>query len=76
MRFGRWWAVQWGRSRLEVGVHLEPRRRVTNSGVRFGPYVDVHLPFVTVSAGRNPIYAGDADLHSSTSRGGMNGDSH
>jgi len=75
MRFGSWWAVQPGRERLlELGVHVEPRRRRTNKGVRYGPYLDLHLPGVCMSVGRNPIYAGEADLKASTSRGGVSGD--
>jgi hypothetical protein len=68
---GAWWALQWGIDRLEFGVHIEPRRRITNAGVAFGPYLDVHFPFVTVSVGRSPIHAGELDLRSSLSRGGL-----
>jgi len=74
VRYGSWWAAQWGRERLELGVHVEPRRRVTNTGVRYGPYLDLHLPGVTVSVGVNPIYAGELQLRSSLSRGGVRGD--
>lgn len=68
--------MQAGRERIEIGLHLELRRRVTNAGVSFGPYIDIHLPFVCVSVGRNPIFAGELDLRASTSRGGLNGDDH
>lgn len=72
MRYGRWWACQWDVSRLfALGVHLEPRVRRTNDGTRFGPYLDVHLPCVVASVGRNPIYAGEVDLLRSYSRGGL-----
>ena len=71
IKHGAWWAVLAGRERLELGVHVEPRSRRTNEGVRFGPYLDAHLPFVTVSVGRNPVHAGAIDLLSPTSRGGI-----
>jgi hypothetical protein len=72
VRFGSWWALQWGRDRLlEFGLHVETRQRLTNTGVRFGPYIDLHLPFVTVSLGRNPIHAGELELLRSTARGGI-----
>lgn len=76
MRFGSWWAVQWALDRpFAVGVHLEPRT-LTNStqGVRFGPYVDVHLPFLILSVGRNPIYSGEVELLVGYSRGGVSAD--
>lgn len=72
MRWGRWWAIQWGWGRLlELGVHVEPRRCRNNAGLSFGPYIDLHLPGVTVSIGNRPIYAGELDLLRSTSRGGL-----
>lgn len=71
MRYGGWWAVQW-QPGISLGVHLEPRCRVTNAGVRYGPYVDVHAGPLVLSVGRNPIYAGEIDLLRSFSRGGLN----
>jgi hypothetical protein len=47
---------------------------MTNGGVRYGPYVDLHVGPVIASVGRNPIYAGEIDLLQSYSRGGLNGD--
>jgi len=77
MRYGRFWAVQYGRERLlEIGMHFEPRGRSTNSGIRFGPYLDLHLPGVTISLGRNPIYAGEIELRNSASPGGIDADRH
>lgn len=70
MHYGRWWAVQWSIDRtLSIGVHIEPRTRHCNDGTPFGPYLDVHLPGVTLSLGRNPIYAGD-EVSRSDTRGG------
>lgn len=70
MRYGRWWAVQ-RHAGLSLGVHLELRARRTNAGTRYGPYVDLHVgPFV-VSVGVNPIHAGELDLLTSFSRGGL-----
>lgn len=76
MRWGAWWAVQTARSigPVNFGAHVELRARATNAGVRYGPYLDVHLPFAVVSVGRNPIYAGELDLLRSYARGGVNAD--
>lgn len=70
MRYGAWWAAQW-QPGISLGVHVELRTRVTNSGVRFGPYIDVHVGPLVLSIGRNPIYAGEVDLLQSYSRGGL-----
>lgn len=73
---GAWWAVQWHPS-ISVGFHLEPRWTLrTNSGIPYGPYLDLHLPCLTVSIGRNPIYAGELDLLKSYSRGGLCANCH
>jgi hypothetical protein len=76
MRWGAWWAVQTAASigPFSLGVHVELRARHTNAGVRYGPYLDLHLPFCVVSVGRNPIYAGEVDLLQSYSRGGISAD--
>ena len=76
MKYGRWWAFQRSTG-FSVGVHIEFRRRRTNSGIPFGPYFDLHLPpsFI-LSIGVNPIYAGDMDLIASYSRGGLNANSY
>jgi hypothetical protein len=73
MRWGRWWAVQWARSigPLNLGLHVELRRRPLNGGGTYGPYVDLHLPFCVCSVGNNPIYAGEVELVRSYSRGGL-----
>jgi len=70
VRYGSWWAVQ-RNGGLSLGVHLEPFAHRTNDGVRYGPYLDLHLIQWVVSIGVNPIYAGDAHLHASYSRGGL-----
>lgn len=63
-------------SGLSLGIHFEHRSRLTSSGKRFGPYLDVHFPGVVLSFGRNPIYAGELDLLVSYSRGGLNANYH
>lgn len=70
MRYGSWWAVQRNHG-LSLGVHLELRRRRTNDGTRYGPYLDLHVVQWVVSVGVNPIYAGALDLRTSYSRGGI-----
>lgn len=76
MRYGSWWAVQW-QPAISAGFHLEPRWWLrTNSGVCYGPYLDLHLGPLVLSVGRNPIYAGEVDLLKSYARGGLNGDRH
>lgn len=74
MWYGPWWAVQ--PNGLSLGLHLELKRRRTNSGIHFGPYIDLHLPGAVFSVGRNPIYAGELDLIRSYSRGGKRADGH
>lgn len=73
MRYGSWWAVQ-RNAGLGLGLHFELRTRVTNAGVRYGPYLDLHIGQAVLSIGRNPIYAGEVDLIQSYSRGGISGD--
>lgn len=75
-KYGSWWAIQYGLERIEIGVHVEPFTKVTNSGVKYGPYIDIHLPFVTLSFGRNPIYAGELHLKTAIHRGGLNANDH
>lgn len=77
LRHGRWWAFQSGSciGPVNLGVHADFRSRVrARDGMRYGPYLDVHLPFCVVSLGRNPAYAGELDLLASFSRGGLRGD--
>jgi len=70
MRYGSWWAIQ-RNSGLSLGVHLEVRSHVSGVGVRYGPYVDLHVIQWVVSVGVNPIYAGELHLKASYSRGGI-----
>lgn len=75
--YGRWWAFQMAAciGPVNLGVHLETRaRRRSSDGMRYGPYLDVHLPFCIASVGVNPIYSGELDLLASCGRGGLNGD--
>lgn len=73
MRYGKWWAVQWSWDRwLSLGIHVDLRsRRSATAGVRYGPYVDLHLACLILSVGVNPIYAGALEQSVSVSRGGM-----
>jgi hypothetical protein len=60
---------------VSLGVHVDSRRRRTGTeGLRYGPYVDLHLGRVVVSVGVNPIFAGDLDLLIPSARGGLSGD--
>lgn len=72
MRYGSWWAVQWSTDWFfSLGIHINIKRRITNGGVRFGPYVDLHLICAVISLGVNPIYAGEEHLKTSVGRGGI-----
>ena len=70
MRYGTYWACQ-RNSGLSLGIHVEWRSRMSGAGVRYGPYVDLHLIQWVVSIGVNPIYAGELHLKASFSRGGL-----
>ncbi len=71
IRYGSWWAIQFSTAyAVQLGFHLELRRRRT-ADTAYGPYLDVHLPFLIASVGRNPILAGELDLVLSYSRGGV-----
>lgn len=73
MRHGRCWMVQWcWDGWLSFGVHVDWTTRVRSSdGMRYGPYVDVHLGCVIVSVGRNPVYSGEIESRVSVGRGGL-----
>lgn len=65
-RWYAWWGPEWAiqidfARPFAFGFHVEPRTQRTAEGVTFGPYADLHLPFVVLSVGRNPIHAGDLD---------------
>jgi len=58
---------------LSLGIHVDWRaRRRGDTGMRYGPYVDLHLGFVILSFGVNPQYSNDAALLA-IGRGGERG---
>lgn len=71
-----WLAVQWSTEyALSLGLHLELRTRLNAAGDRYGPYVDLHVPFAIISVGRRPVYSHDWDSFIA-GRGGRSGNSH
>lgn len=72
IKYGKFYSIQMNWNRLELGIHIEPFSKKTNSDIKYGPYIDLHLPFICLSFGLNPIYAGEIDLIKSYSRGGLN----
>jgi hypothetical protein len=70
MWYGSWWAIQ-RNGGFSLGVHFDWARRTARDGTRFGPYLDLHLVQWVVSVGVQPIYAGEAHLATSYSRGGL-----
>jgi hypothetical protein len=73
MRYGSWWAVQWSWDRwCSLGVHVDwaARHRAVD-GMRYGPYIDVHLGPMIASFGVQPIYSSDVERTVSVSRGGL-----
>jgi hypothetical protein len=72
LRYGRWWMIQWQADGwFSLGLHLDFRRRRRADGIKYGPYLDVHLGWVIFSVGRNPAYSGDLDKLIGISRGGI-----
>jgi hypothetical protein len=76
LAWGKWWSIVFYSGRaINLGVHVEPWRRergVANGGPQFyGPYLDLHLPFVCVSFGHWPIYAGNLEAQRNYARGGQ-----
>lgn len=58
--WGRYWAVQFYRNRyISLGVHIDFQR----------PYVDVHLLWLIVSLGDNPVITNEEDRLRSSCRG-------
>lgn len=75
MRYGSCWAVQWSLDWFfSFGVHLNLKRRTTNDGIVYGPYLDLHLVCCVLSVGVNPIWAGTEHLRVSVARGGLHDD--
>ena len=71
--YGPWWMIQWAVDGwCSLGIHIDFRTRTSSTtGLKYGPYIDLHLLFFIVSLGRNPVHSGEIDLHNSVSRGGM-----
>lgn len=71
VRYGNWWMIQWVLDGwFSVGVHVDIKTRITNSGAKYGPYIDLYLGVVTLSIGRNPSISSDLERSLSISRGG------
>lgn len=76
VRYGSWWCVQWCRDGwLGLGIHVDFRRRIgyladSDTPVRYAPYLDLHLGWLIVSVGVNPVYSGHLYCDTSVSRGG------
>lgn len=75
VRYGRWWCVQWCRDGwLSLGLHADFRRRIgympDGTRMRYAPYLDLHVGWLMVSVGVNPVYAGHVYCDTSVSRGG------
>lgn len=76
---GRWWMIQAGSNigPFTLGFHLDTHcRRTGRDKIRYGPYLDLHLPFTVVSVGVNPAYSGEIEMLASYSRGGVRGATH
>jgi len=56
---------------FSIGIHVDLKSRLHNSGEPFGPYIDLFLVFVVISVGRNPHLSGDLERALSVSRGGI-----
>jgi hypothetical protein len=71
MKWSRWWMIQWDFSGwVSFGIHIDFRRRThARTGIKYGPYVDIHLPGVILSFGPDCYWAtGHDDINSG--RGG------
>jgi hypothetical protein len=69
-RYGKWWMVQgaWD-GWFSLGIHIDFRHRRRGDGLAYGPYGDLHLGWVIVSLGLNPVYAGEIELKTSVAIG-------
>lgn len=57
IRHGRRWLFQWSfDGTVSLGVHVDPRRRVSDVGP-YGPYIDLHLGPAVLSLGYHPARA-------------------
>lgn len=75
IRYGVIWMIQWQLNGwLSCGVHIDPvSRRVAGgrfAGLRYGPYIDLHLGIVIVSLGWRPYLSGELVNESGIARGG------
>lgn len=60
MRRGKlFWMVQWSFDGwVSLGIHIDLKRRVNSeTGQRYGPYVDIHFIFFIFSIGYRPFYS-------------------
>lgn len=74
--WGPWWAVlfhcDWT---FSIGIHVEPRRRQRGSEPSsYGPYVDLHLPMLCLSVGRNPVYVSSLETQRNYAKGKLAAD--
>jgi hypothetical protein len=74
LAWGRYWAIVFALDRtFSLGIHVEPRRRERGAEpYHYGPYVDIHLPMLTISFGNNPVYVSSLEAQRAYSRGGLN----
>jgi hypothetical protein len=75
IRHGSWWMLQWAWPVpfFSLGIHVEPRRGVTEAGKPFGPYLDLHFWIFVLSIVRNPVYTHGDTYRGTASRGGLQG---
>lgn len=73
MWWGRWWSVVYSADRtFSLGVHIEPRRHPRGEEpYHYGPYLDAHLPMLTISVGNQPIYVSSLQAQRAYARGGL-----
>lgn len=70
--YGPWWMVQWSLDGwFSLGIHVDFKTRHMAHGLKYGPYVDLHIGCAILSIGRNPVYSGDLERAISVSRGGI-----
>jgi len=57
--YGSWWMIQWCFDGwVSFGIHIDfKKRRTGKSGIRYSPYMDVHLLFFIFSVGVNPYFS-------------------
>lgn len=75
IKFGSWWAIQYDGNRpIALGFHVELRRMPARPNMTYGPYIDIHVPYLIISIGRHPIYTYPDDMIRTYSRGGNPGE--